>query len=80
MSQIETAFVKATKSRLSSVPAFLSVFTQVALGDETGEMVEMIIKKIVPWTMAQHFGTRLTAQVSFISYGLMVKPILFSLL
>jgi len=65
--QIETAFGKATQSRLTAVPAFLSVFTQVALGDETNEMLERTIKRIIPWSMAQHFGTRLTAQVRFVS-------------
>jgi hypothetical protein len=69
MPQIETALGKATQSRLTAVPAFLSVFTQVALGDETSETSEMLertIKRIIPWSMAQHFGTRLTAQVRFV--------------
>ena len=72
MSQIETAFRRAIESRLSAVPAFLGVFTNVSLcglssksqDSAAGEMLEKTMKKVIPWTMAQHFGTRLTAQVT----------------
>ena len=63
--KIETAFRNAMDSRLSAIPSFLSVFTNVALADKTGEMLESSMKKVIPWSMAQHFGTRLTAQVHF---------------
>jgi hypothetical protein len=63
--KIDAAFRKAMDSRLSAVPSFLSVFTNVALADKTGDMLETSMKKVIPWSMAQHFGTRLTAQVHF---------------
>jgi len=64
--KIDGAFRNAMDSRLSAVPSFLSVFTNVALADKTGEMLETSMKKVIPWSMAQHFGTRLTAQVNFL--------------
>ena len=71
MTQIEAAFRRAMESRLSAVPAFLGVFTNVSLcglssksqDSAAGEKLEKAMKKVIPWTMAQHFGTRLTAQV-----------------
>jgi hypothetical protein len=71
MLEIEAAFQRAIEMRLSAVPAFLGVFTNVALcgfssksqNNAAEEMLEKTMKKVIPWTMAQHFGTRLTAQV-----------------
>ena len=75
MTQIEAAFRRAMESRLSAVPAFLGVFTNVSLcglsseseDSAAGEILEKAMKKVIPWTMAQHFGTRLTAQVKLTS-------------
>ena len=70
---IESAFEKATTSRLSSVPAFLSVFTQLSLVDKSTGSLETTMKRVVPWSMAQHCGTRLTAQVIVLNIQLILK-------
>ena len=67
--QIEAAFEKAKSSRLSSIPGFLSVFAQLALASGKSETLASAMTKVIPWTMAQHFGTRLTAQVLLAQMG-----------
>nr|XP_053631943.1 probable methyltransferase TARBP1 [Cherax quadricarinatus] len=57
-------FLKGTKERVGCVGSFLAALTHVACTSEEEELLCQSIQYTLPWCMAQHFNTRLYAQVS----------------
>eukprot|EP00092_Neocalanus_flemingeri_P017361 GFUD01018778.1.p1 GENE.GFUD01018778.1~~GFUD01018778.1.p1 ORF type:complete len:1425 (-),score=326.55 GFUD01018778.1:349-4623(-) len=58
---------KAASEKIGSIPSFLVIITQYLslCKDVDKEALELAIKEISPWCMAQHFGTRIVAQICF---------------
>ncbi|XP_045594155.2 probable methyltransferase TARBP1 isoform X1 [Procambarus clarkii] len=57
-------FLQGTKERVGCVGSFLAALTHVACTSEDDELLCQAIQYTLPWCMAQHFNTRLYAQVS----------------
>ena len=61
---------RASKEKVGSVPSFLFIITHVLLwGDEKvngEERLGRALEAIAPWCMAQQYGTRVVAQVTFL--------------
>ncbi|CAB4060749.1 TRM3 [Lepeophtheirus salmonis] len=57
------AYCVAKRTRLTVIPSFLVVFTQLAL--HVPSMKENILDIIAPWLMGQIFATRISAQIGF---------------
>ena len=55
----------AKKTRLGCIPSFIVVFTQYILVNPKLDLLDKLLSLIAPWCMAQHFGTRIVAQVNF---------------
>jgi hypothetical protein len=62
---LDKAFHEAKEVRLSCAPAFFSITVQQALQRPDRNSLESSMAKLMPWTMGQHFGTRLEAQVKY---------------
>ncbi|XP_040584024.1 probable methyltransferase TARBP1 [Lepeophtheirus salmonis] len=57
------AYCVAKRTRLTVIPSFLVVFTQLAL--HVPSMKKNILDIIAPWLMGQIFATRISAQIGF---------------
>lgn len=57
-------FIQGTKERVGCVGSFLAALTHIACTVEDNELLCQAIQHTLPWCMAQHFNTRLYAQVS----------------
>lgn len=57
-------FLEGSKERVGCVGSFLASLTHVACTTEEEEVLSQAIQYTLPWCMAQHFNTRLYAQVS----------------
>ncbi|XP_065209528.1 probable methyltransferase TARBP1 [Planococcus citri] len=55
-------FLEASEERIGSICSFISIAFHLANTNGTESMIEMAIKSVLPWTMAQHFNARLYAQ------------------
>lgn len=55
---------QASEERIGSICSFISIAFHLANIRRTDSVVEMAIKSVLPWTMAQHFNARLYAQVN----------------
>lgn len=55
---------QGTKERVGCVGSFLASLTHVACTSEDQHLLRQSIECVLPWCMAQHFNTRLYAQVS----------------
>lgn len=57
--------LQGTKERVGCVGSFLAALTHVACTSQDEDVLCRAIDHTLPWCMAQHFNTRLYAQVSF---------------
>ncbi|XP_068205851.1 probable methyltransferase TARBP1 [Palaemon carinicauda] len=55
---------QGTKKRAGCVGSFLASLTHIACTSEDKHLLKQSIECVLPWCMAQHFNTRLYAQVS----------------